>query len=162
MELLNSIDWNSGIFELSIEGLSKDQFTSNFTVRKGDVILDLNFTMDITTENIPLTIKPVPDKRLVKTDEKTGDGLMILREFTATTGITHADTSHDYSNELKVIKLARVLNIMNYVIFGTILIMTIVFLAYNIDFSSFLIDYVRVAKLLHRIGFVQVKFPFLI
>jgi hypothetical protein len=35
-------------------------------------------------------------------------------------------------------------------------------LAYNIDFSSFLIDYVRVAKLLHRIGFINVKFPFLI
>ena len=51
---------------------------------------------------------------------------------------------------------------MNYVIFGLILITVIWFMTYNIDFSSFLLDYVRVTKILHRMGLINIPYPLLV
>lgn len=150
------------MLQVEIEGITRENFNHNFEIRKGDVILDVNFTMDIGAENLPLKVRSVSANRLVKVDQTTGEGMMILRDFSSQTAVNQADTAHSPENQKRVINLARLMNVFNYVIFGTILIMVIVFLAYNIDFSIFLIDYVRVGKLLHRIGLVNVRFPFLI
>ena len=125
-------------------------------------MLDLNLSRSINHEPVNILVKSIDANRLIFKNSKTGEGEMILRHFSTTSEITHADQFESKDSLDKVASITRLLNILNYVTFGLILVTVIWFLAYNVDFSSFLIDYVRVTKLLHRMGLINVKYPLLV
>ena len=152
--MLNKIDWNKPIFEISVDGETQEIIGSKReTIRRNSFVIDLNFTKQLKSKKM-IKIKAI--RRDLVVANLTNKDVVYLQNFEDSWNYP-INLKLDRASALYVEHLAKNVNWL-LMIFGLIILLSVIsMLFFSFDITYLLVDFTRMAKVLHRIKFINVN-----
>ena len=159
---IKEVDWNDNVFRVSFGDLEQGKdYNYTFRVRKKSMILDIQLMKEIGFEGQLLNIQTVDNNRLLHIDKSTKEGLLLLKKFESGAMVSLIQPVEPSDLVNKIQEVTEWINWSSISVFIIILFTVMIFLINGVDFSSIAIDYIRVAKIVHRTSFINIDYPIL-
>lgn len=129
-----------------------EEISKRYTVRRKSFVVDLNFTKTLR-EKSTMTVKPLKRDLVVK--NQTNSDIFFLQNFIGS-GEYFVKIKLNMYSALYISNLAWILNLCLLTGGGVMIIATSIMLYKEFDVTYILMDFSRMAKVLHRLKFINV------